>query len=262
MIDYITGANGFIGRNLMRKIGPRAQAMPHEGIIRTNFKSCSKFYFLCAYGNMASHKEVGEMLLANVSLLSWVIGSYLKDVGNQSIDHFVYVSSSSVGLPVQTPYSRLKRAGEEIVMASGLPATIIRPFSVIGVGEQKEHLIPTLIRSCLDGEPMTFSPRPVHDFVDVMDVVTAIAKISSRPEAEISCETHELGSGESYTNEAVREVVENICGAKANIVEINSLRSYDCRDWVSRDPSEYFKSTKTLDQSVKEMVEAHRSGKI
>ena len=138
-----------------------------------------------------------------------------------------------------------------------LPIAIIRPFSVTGVGEQKEHLIPTLIRSCYTGEQVNFVQEPVHDFIDVEDVVDVILNLSNNSARGI----FELGSGKQYSNAQVLDIVERVTGKKANINFVPSLRPYDNENWASTN----FKSrgwgwspTKSLEQSIKEMVEAYK----
>jgi nucleoside-diphosphate-sugar epimerase len=70
--------------------------------------------------------------------------------------------------------------------------------------------------------------------------------------------TFEVGSGLSYTNRQVKEIVEGITGKKANIVQVPSMRSYDNENWVStnlRIRSTGWLPKKTLEQSIAEMVE-------
>ncbi len=196
---------------------------------------------------MAHHDEHGMMVKANVMDL-W-------NMMNLRSFH-IYMSSSSVMLPVQTSYSRTKRAAEEMLLAiPEVKSAIVRPFSVTGVGEQKEHLIPTLIRSCMTGEEMPFDPFPVHDFVDVEDVVDGLISLADAKATGI----HEFGRGFGYTNEAVLDIVEEVTGKKANITVQSGIRAYDSPLWYCKNPSPFFKPKKTLIESIKEMVHAQVS---
>lgn len=244
----ITGASGFIGSHLMKRlnkefVAPRVIA--HEDIIRGNFE-CDILFFLSTYGNMAHHGNHYAVIHANVMdvirAISW------------SPKWLLFMSSSSVNLPVQTPYSRSKRAAEEILQAVPLlKSCIVRPYSVTGVGEQKEHLIPTLIRSCMEGTPMDFDASPVHDFVDVEDVVDGLVTLADQEFTGII----EFGNGIAYSNQDVRELVEKVCSSKANIQSHLRLRAYDNTSWYCREHHPLWKPKKSLEMSVHEMVEAY-----
>jgi nucleoside-diphosphate-sugar epimerase len=207
-------------------------------IIRTSYSSLS------AYGNMVHHCSPVMMVRANVRDVLTMLRGFKGWI--------CYMSSSSVTLPVQTPYSRTKRAAEEILQAlPDLQSCIVRPYSVTGVGEQKEHLIPTLIRSCMEGTVMPFDPLPVHDFVDVEDVVNSLVNLSESKVTGVV----ELGNGYPYTNQEVLELVELATGKKANIQVTKSLRSYDNKEWFCKHP--FFHKPKPLLKSIEEMVAAY-----
>src|SRR4051812_9920237 len=99
----ITGASGFIGSHLMKRL-PAAKALPHEDIKWGAWGAADRVFFLSTYGNMAHHRSQGLTVKANVQDLLTMITSF---TGNSWL---CYMSSSSVTLTVQTPYSRTKRA--------------------------------------------------------------------------------------------------------------------------------------------------------
>ncbi len=254
-MNYITGASGFLGSHLLKQLGEGTVAIPHENISNYILEPFDHFYFCSTYGNMAQHDDDDATLKANVTDLVCMIEQASK-LGFKS---FTYISTSSVKLPIQTMYSRSKKAAEEILLAFSekynLPIQIIRPFSITGVGEQKEHLIPKLIDSCLNDTKMTLTPLPRHDFIDVDDVVEGIMNLSYNHARGI----FELGTGKMHANQEVLKMVEGITGKKANIEVVGNLRPYDSDWWVSNN----FKSRswgwlplKNLEQSIKEMVNA------
>jgi len=221
-----TGLSGFIGSQLLTQwdISP----IPHEKIAKEKLPDFDRFFFISSYGNIVTQTDHEKILQANVLDLIHII--------NEAIDHpfksFVFISTSSVKLRTQTMYSRSKRAAEEVLLSYmerfNKPICIVRPFSVTGVGEQKEHLIPTLIRSCMTGELVNFVPNPVHDFIDVQDVVSGITNLTDHFARGI----FELGTGRAYSNQQVLEIVESITKKKANINIISSARPYDTDQWV------------------------------
>lgn len=258
---YITGASGFLGKNLLERL-PKQEttSIPHEQIQLTTIKPFDYFYFLSAYGNMAFHDEDDKIIKANLLDLIHVT----EQARNYDFKSFVYISTSSVKLKYQTMYSRTKKAAEEVLLSytekHGLPFCIVRPYSITGVGEQPKHLIPTIIRSCLYGEQMNFVKEPTHDFVDVSDVVEAIINLSENRGKGI----FEVGSGSSYSNQQVLEMVEEITGKKANINQVGRMRDYDNEEWVCKNyraRSFGWMPKKTLKDSIKEMVEYERGVK-
>lgn len=256
---YMTGASGFIGSKLKQKLMSSLPLdythIPHDKIATTKLNRFDRFYFLSTYGNMYHHTDEEKMFQANITDLVHI----LIEAKKHNFESFVFMSTSSVKLK-PTTYSRLKKAGEEILLSQmdkyQLPILIIRPMTVCGVGEQKEHLIPTLIDSCYTGKLVNFVPEPRHDYIDVEDVVDGILNLSEKGIRGI----FELGSGISHSNQEVLEIVEKATGKKANINVVDSLRSYDTKDWKSTNLKARgygWLPKKSLEQSIKEMVKAY-----
>lgn len=258
-MKYATGLSGFIGRNLKNKIKDLV-AVSHQDIYTTDWSKATEVYFLSSYGNMAFHEDTNEIVKANISDLVHV----LTNVDWKKIKTFVFVSTSSVKLRTQTTYSRTKRAAEEICLAFieklDAPITVIRPMSVTGRNEQKEHLIPKLIDSCLNDTHMNFVSSPTHDYIDVDDLTDGIINLSKNRARGI----FELGHGVAISNLQVLELVKKITGKTANITLVDSMRDYDNDKWVS----ENFKARswgwiplKSLELSITEMVNDTRNNK-
>lgn len=253
--NYVTGSRGFIGSNLTSKLTGNTRTIPHSLIGESKLEEFRRFFFLSAYGNMSSHRlNTWDTLRANVVDLSVV----LSDLENlPPCESFLFVSTSSVTLPVQTTYSRTKRAGEEMVLSLPIPGCVVRTFSVTGVGEQESHLIPALIRSCFEGTSMDLVMSPVHDYIDVNDVTDGLVALADNKATGV----FEFGSGEITSNEEVLKLVESACGKKANVRVVHQLRSYDtgewrCRDFRSKDFGWNYR--KPLKQSIQEMVESYK----
>lgn len=254
MRTYVTGASGFLGSYLTKKLSDPT-SIPHNQISKIKLADFDYFYFLSSYGNLSTQTDDKKIIKANVTDLIDI----LLQVKWDKVKSFVYISSSSVTLPVQTMYSRTKRAAEEILesFAEKYNASIciIRPFSVTGPGEQKIHIIPRLIDSCLNGTPLEFIGSPKHDYIDVRDVVKGILTLSQTHAKGV----FELGTGKSYSNREVLKLVEKITGKKANI-RPGKAKPYDTKDWVSTDFSarDYNWAPKIgLEQSIKEMAKVY-----
>lgn len=251
--DFVTGASGFMGKHLVAKLD-RPITIPHDAIYVSYPHNIRRFFFLSAYGNMAEHKSSEKIIRANVLDLGHITQHMMQS--GSCPDSFVYMSSSSVNLAVQTPYSRTKRAAEEMLLASSLPCCILRPFSVTGRGEQPQHLIPTLIRSCMEGTAMNLVPGALHDFIDVDDVINALLILSEAKAVGI----FELGTGIGWTNREVMEMVEDICRKKANVTFIDSMREYDNDKWYCKnfEAAQYgWRPTRTLTHSIEDILEEY-----
>jgi nucleoside-diphosphate-sugar epimerase len=252
---YITGASGFLGSHLIEKLDVFTP-IPHQEITTYDYKPYERFYFLSAYGNMPDHDDDPQVIQANVGDLLHV----LSKSDFKHLESFVYISTSSVRLKIQTLYSRTKKAAEEILLAFAekynAPICIIRPYSITGVGDQYKHLIPTLIRSCLLREKVDLVLDPVHDYIDADDVAEGILNLSMNRAKGV----FELGNGVGYSNKQVLAEVEEVCGCKANVNIVGNMRPYDTDDWVCKNfhARQYgWMPKKSLQQSIIEMVKEY-----
>lgn len=242
-----------MGSHLSKKL-PEAYCIPHDLLYTAKLESFRNLYYLASYGNMAFHDDIDKIIRANVLDVVNVI----KNIDWKNINAFVYVSTSSVNRKVQTVYSRTKRAAEEILLSYAekynAPISIVRPLSITGVGEQKEHLIPTLIRSAIEGHKMPFVANAHHDFIDVDDVVSGLLSLAENKATGV----FELGTGVSRSNLEVKELVEKVTGRTIFVEPIEKMRSYDSSEWISKNFSISkfgWTAKKPLEQSIKEMVE-------
>lgn len=230
MKNIVTGASGFLGSHLVKRLEGETLIIPHEKIQSIKLPPFEKGFFLSSYGNMAFHDDDAKIYKANIADLITILTQKATYKGFKS---FVFISTSSVRLPVQTMYSRSKKAAEEILLAfmekHKLPICIIRPFTIYGCGDAPTHLIPTILRSCFKGELMNFVSEPIHDYIFVEDVVDGIINLSEHSARGI----YELGTGVQTSNQEVLDLIEEITGKKAKINKVVGLREYDTTNWVS-----------------------------
>jgi nucleoside-diphosphate-sugar epimerase len=211
-----------------------------------------------AYGNIHSQTDEAEIYKVNVDR---VVKLLQEAQGKHSV---VLTSSSSVLLPTQTSYSESKSMMENIakewVGLTGEPVVVARPSTVTGVGDNKEHLIPKLIRSAKTGEEMDFVGEPVHDYIDVDDYVDAVlllARVANRYRGHI----FNVSFGLSVSNEVIKELVAAAVGTQPNVKRVENMRAYDTKDW--RVPNHKLRALgwrpkKSVDVSIKEMVAAYK----
>jgi nucleoside-diphosphate-sugar epimerase len=258
----VTGSHGFLGERLVQKLESQGQQVFRGDRMGNCSERVDHVFDLAAYGNLASQdKQPAVIFNANQERLFRL----LSNADFYEYRSFVVVSSNAVLLPRKTFYSGSKMAAEGLAQAWAhefhKPVVIVRPFSVTGVGEQPGHLIPTLIRSCLYGEEMPFVPGPVHDFIDVEDVVSAFIIASQNAQDHLGG-VFNAGTGKQYTNEQVKNIVELVTGKKAKLKYVDQMRSFDTDKWVADNASLKelgWKPTKELGESIAEMVVYERA---
>ena len=251
---YVTGSNGFIGNHLCSVLLNFIRGS------RTTVNGGAKHIVdLASYGNLVSQTDIEEIYKVNLYRVKMLLEF------SKGYDSLILTSTSAIQQPKPNSYTTSKGLMEKFAMdfvhQRKLPIVVIRPSSVTGVGEQKEHLIPKLIRSCLYGEEMPFVESPVHDFIAVEDVVSAILFLEENID---NCKGRvwNVSTGVGYSNKEVKELVEKVIGKEANVKLVDSLREYDSIDWIV-DNSQLvglgWKPIKTLEETICSMVLKEKS---
>jgi len=92
----------------------------------------------------------------------------------------------------------------------GLPIITVRPFAVYGYFEEKERLIPTVIKSCLMNKELKLSsPESVRDFIFIEDVIEAYL-LAIKNIQKIKGEIFNLGTGKQSTIAEVVRIIKKI----------------------------------------------------
>lgn len=270
MRSVVSGSGGFIGSALKERLKERgfyAGAIDRDLNVPEN---PNIIYHLASYGNMFDQTDTRRIYDVNV-------GNTRKLLENFPSDLFVYFSSSSVYAPKDdllletdpilgtTDYELSKVMAEEICTeyAHDRDVYIIRPFSVTGMGEQKTHLIPVVIKAAFEGEEIPLDPDPVHDYIDIEDFVDALTLItdSKREKERNQLEIWNIGSGKQYSNLEVVCIITRLTG-KQIITRVPFLpRSYDKTSWVA-DTTKLrklgWKAKISLEESIKKQIEDYK----
>ena len=161
------------------------------------------------------------------------------------VDRMVFSSTAAVyGIPDSTPiredaptrpinpYGETKLEFEERMRSrseAGLRAISLRYFNVAGAsatrGERHDpetHLIPNMLRACLDGPPLTVFgtdyPTPdgtaVRDYIHVLDLADAhLSALGVTASADPGLDVCNLGSGSGFSVLEVLRAAEGVVGA-------------------------------------------------
>lgn len=229
-MNYVSGASGFVGQKLIIYL-PNTTRIPHDKLDKYRYKDFDTFYYLSGYGNHSHQQNIHLTVEANVSQLERV----LEKVSKLNFKNFIHISTSSVNLDVQTPYSTTKRWAEEIVkwyaVKTGKAIFSVRPYSLFGEGEADFRFIPTMVKHLVQGTEPTIDTRPAHDWVYVDDFIGALTALSS---VKSYIPPQEVGYGYATTNLQVYKDIRKLLGlpGKLTYKRTRHLRSYDIpRDW-------------------------------
>lgn len=218
---YVTGANGFIGQNLVKWL---CNVVPlrrdYLAWLAFNITEANPFsvIHLSAYGNHYYQQNQTEVIQRNVTDLNNML-DVLRT--SKSCLKFYNISTSSIQLPTRTLYSVSKELGEKLVESYQDPRFVnVRPYSVYGPGEADHRFIPTVIRALHSGETIQLDEEAYHDWIHVDDFISAMFNGYTN-----------IGTGVSYQNLDIVLMLEAISGKKLNYTKAK-LRSYDTKDWV------------------------------
>jgi UDP-glucose 4-epimerase len=112
-------------------------------------------------------------------------------------------------------YAMTKRFGEELCTfyssEYGLGVTTLRIFSPYGPGDHDRRLIPSVVRSCLDGEaPRVSTGKQLWDFIFIDDIVDAYVRAFDHEPC--GHETFNIGSGKAVPVKDIVMRIRNLMG--------------------------------------------------
>ncbi len=162
-IVFLTGASGFMGRHLATDLlrrghrvrglvrrGSEARAAPGCAVVvadpldpvsyRDRVAGCDTFVHLVGVAHPSPAKAAQ---FRNIDLAS--AKAALAAAAPAGIRHFVYVSVAHPA-PVMRAYIAARMEAEDAIRASGLNATILRPWYVLGPGRRWPLLLSPLFR--------------------------------------------------------------------------------------------------------------------
>lgn len=239
----LTGSSGFVGRRVAQALtqaGARVRCFPDPPAdicdiahLTATAEGCHAIVHLAGPPSVAaSWKQPAEFARVHVQGTA----AALEACRNSRASAFVHMSSAEIyGRPIVnpvqesaapaplSPYAVSKYAAEQLVMrlapAWGIPATILRPFSIYGPGAHTGALIPTILSCLARGEPITLRDlRPVRDYCFVDDVAAATAAAVADVSTE-AVRVFNIASGEGISVGELAERARAVSGLDVPIVE-------------------------------------------
>jgi nucleoside-diphosphate-sugar epimerase len=243
----ITGYTGFIGKSIVERLKDHDllfidRSWQTDENLPKRIKDFNPNYIIhCA----AEIKDRTKTFVSNVLMTNWLLEVTLD------IDYNAFInlgSSSEYGkcedamtekniLKPRTMYEATK--GASTLLCQGYandynkPIATIRPFSVYGIHEPENRLIPTLFRNFKNGIKSKLC-LGVHDFIHIDDFIDGIFSVlHSEPEI-IKGDIVHYGSGIQYSNLEVFNFIKNLYNYNIDYERIdNVFNKYDSLNWVS-----------------------------
>lgn len=228
----ITGASGFIGKHLTRKISNYVLPIDKNGKkidlrVREKVLELKKVDVVI---HLAGKTPSKENFSKNVFFDHNVKGTLniLEYCVKKKIQKLIFVSSYVYGKPKYNPidekhivqphnsYTKSKFLAEELCKSYGkefgIDVIILRPFNIFGDLQKSGFLVSNIIKSINDKKQITIlNKKNKRDYLFIDDLVDAIIKML---DYESKFEIFNVGSGESHTFEELVKICEIKSGRK------------------------------------------------
>ena len=238
----ITGANGFLGRNLCEKF----ERLGYEVFRWTRkhrvaeISSFNPDYVIHAAAELYNESL---MFMSNVVLTEAVL---FQLQWCKSLKKFIYIGSSSeygrksvpsketdVLVPT-TLYEATKGCGTLLSLAHGckheIPVSVVRPYSIYGQYEAEKRFIPTIFRYHAAGQKLTVYEGS-HDFLHVDDFCEGVKLVLFKDSS--GNDIVNLGGGQCISNQYLVDTFKMCIGDVKSASSPDKLREFDTNFWCA-----------------------------
>jgi uncharacterized protein YbjT (DUF2867 family) len=231
----VTGGTGFVGSHLIGKMSEaglavralvrdlaKARALKEQGVEVVAGDISDK-------AALEKAAQGAERIIHLVGIIQEASGATFKSVhvdGTRNlleaakkagVRHFFYQSALGSRPGAKSEYHKTKWEAEELVRASGIPSTILRPSLIYGSGDQFTLRLAELIKLS-PVLPVIGSGKAKVQPISIDDVVSCIVKAVTCD----SClnEIYEIGGPEQLTYEEVTRAIAEILGIRRPVVHL------------------------------------------
>ena len=216
----ITGAKGFIGKNLVKELESKYEVLTFEETdLDGDWKLMLKSLFdkgLYGVFHVGACSNTLEQDVNYMMLLNYEVTQYLTDLCAEYTIKLIYSSSAAnYGINGEYPsnlYGWSKYAGEGYAVSNG--GIALRYFNVYGPGEENKGKMSSVAyqmykRNQNKEEIKLFPKGPLRDFVYVKDIVAAnIYALENFYKLLLWNDIYEVGSGEARGFEDKMKIME------------------------------------------------------
>ncbi len=231
----VTGGTGFVGSNLIRRLRSddiavravvrdpgRAQSLRELGVdvVKGELADTPSLEKAVAGAERVVHlvgiiQESAEATFSGVH----VEGTHnlLEASKKAGVRHFFYQSALGTRPGAKSRYHQSKWEAEELVRASGIAFTILRPSLIYGPGDQFTIRLSEMIRMS-PVLPVIGTGKSRTQPISVDDVVACIRKILTSD--SFFNEMYEVGGPEQLTYEEITQAIADALGVKRPVVHM------------------------------------------
>ncbi len=231
----ITGGTGFVGTHLIKRL--RKNDIPVRAVVRNPDKAQlhKDLGVDVVKGDIADKASLGratagcDRVVHLVGIIQETPGATFRGVHvegtrnvleaakKSGVRHFVYQSALGTRPGARSSYHRTKWEAEELVRASGIPFTILRPSLIYGPGDQFTIRLSELIRIS-PVLPVIGSGKSKVQPLSIDDVVSCIVKAVTT--GSFLNEIYEIGGPEQMTYEEVTAAIAEAIGVRRPTVHM------------------------------------------
>jgi uncharacterized protein YbjT (DUF2867 family) len=220
---FITGGTGYVGRHLIPRLlerGHTVRALVREGSERKLPVGCS-----AVIGNALDRSSFAHLVSPSDTLVHLVgvprpspakarefraidlesIRASVPAAVEANIEHFVYVSVAQPA-PIMQAYLEVRAEGESLIRGSGLRATILRPWYVLGPRHRWPYLL-VPIYWLLERLPSTRETARRLGLVTIEQMIHALATAVETPARDVTIMGVQEIKGHANVNDKARAPV-------------------------------------------------------
>lgn len=249
----ITGSQGFIGSNLVKKMDSLGieilQFDKYNGVDITNWKEVMRTPKFNILIHLAARSYIPDSrvnprdyyttnILGTLNSLELCRMHSARIIFNSS-----YLYGDPIYLPIDenhpistlNPYSHSKMIGEQLCESYnkefGVPVVILRLFNIYGIAQSSKFLIPSIMSQVKSGIVELENPFPRRDFVYIDDLIEVYIKLIER--SDFVYEIFNIGSGSNYSVDEIASIINSLHNNKLKIIYRSIIRDKEIHETLA-----------------------------
>ena len=222
MIALVTGATGFVGRNVVQTLCARGVQVRclvrrpgreavlagqdvdvHYGSIGDPDALRAAFYNLDVVVHLvAVIRESGKATFQEMNLRG--TENVVAVARQEGVKHLIHVSAIGAAADTRYPYLYSKWRAEQVVTGSGLPYTILRPSILFGEGDEFINALAGLVRA-FPIVPVAGSGKNMFQPIAVDEVARCVAEVAGNE--EMMDRTIEIGGPDHLSYNDIVDII-------------------------------------------------------
>lgn len=226
----ITGATGFVGRNLVAKLLKEGHRL--RCLVRDPVRAASLFGDKCdlAPGDVTLYPSIQKAITPEIEAAIHLVGilreergvkfhsvhvdgtrNVVRSLREAGVKRYLHISALGTRAGAMSLYHKTKWEAEEIVRASGLNYTIFRPSVLFGAQDKFTNLFSAIIRK-MPAVGVPGSGKMLMQPLFVGDLTALMAFSLNEPDT--IGKVFEVGGPRRYTFDAIIDIIAKVMGRR------------------------------------------------